>query len=77
MLIEIPAHIEMIIKQQAEIQGITAEQLAQQTLEKQFRVERPFNFDIEEIDKAINSGFVQVPKLDTVEELADWLGGVK
>lgn len=72
MLIEIPAHIEMIIKQQAEIQGITAEQLAQQTLEKQFRVERPFNFDIEEMEKAINSGFKPMPKFNSDEEFLAW-----
>lgn len=41
------------------------------------KIERPFNFEIDELDKAINSGFVPVPKFDTVDELADWLGGAK
>lgn len=36
MLVEIPLYIEQIIKQQAEQQGITAEQLAEQTLTKPF-----------------------------------------
>lgn len=41
------------------------------------RIERPFNFEIEELDKALNSGVVAVPKFDNAEQLADWLGGAK
>lgn len=39
--------------------------------------ENPFNFDLEKIQKSINSGFKSLPKFDTPEALADWLGGQK
>lgn len=41
------------------------------------RTERPFNFDIDELDSALNSGVVPVPKFDNAEQLADWLGRAK
>lgn len=77
MLIEIPAYVEQIIKQQAQEQGITAEQLAEQTLTKTFSKETPFNFDLEEMDKALNGKFVEMPKgmANNQEDFDKWLAG--
>lgn len=79
MLIEIPMYIETVVKQQAEIQGITAEQVVQKALASQFKIERPFNFEIDEIDNAIQSGFTPpIPShaLKDVETFEKWLQGV-
>lgn len=84
MIVEIPVYMENIIKQQAEQQGITAEQLVQQSLASQFavsqtKVERPFNFDMEAMDKAIHSGFTPpIPDhaLKDVASLEQWFQGV-
>lgn len=82
MIVEIPVYIENIIKQQAEQQGITAEQLVQQSLANQFattqtKVERPFNFDMDDMDKAINGNFVEMPKgmAKDFEAFSKWLDG--
>lgn len=73
MLVEIPLYIEQIIKQQAEQQGITAEQLAEQTLTKTFRKETAFNFDIERMQHSINSGRIEVPDFESMDEFLAWV----
>lgn len=77
MLIEIPMYIETVVKQQAEIQGITAEQVVQKALASQFKIERPFNFEIDEIDKALNGKFVEIPKgiAKDFDSFTKWLDG--
>lgn len=81
MLVEIPLYIEQIIKQQAEAQGITAEQLVGQTLTAQFAKETPFDFDIDRMKQAIQGyeteelalkNGIHVPDFDTLEELQYW-----
>lgn len=72
MLVEIPVYIENVIKQQAEIQGITAEQVVQKALASQFKIERPFNFEIDEIQQALDSGFHPMPKFNSDEEFLAW-----
>lgn len=79
MLIELPQNIEKQVNMMAELQGKTSEQIVIEIVEKQFaqRVERPFDYDLDEIKRSIESGFKPVPKFDTAEELANWLGGAK
>lgn len=82
MIIEIPQHIEQIIRQQAQQQGITAEQLAQQTLTAQFAKEPPFDFDIDRMKQAIKGceteelalkNGLHLPQGKTPTELLAWL----
>lgn len=79
MIVEIPLYIEQIIKQQAEQQGITAEQLAEQTLTAQFA---PFGYDLERMKQAIKGceteelalkNGLHLPQGKTPTELLAWL----
>lgn len=66
----------MVIEQNAKEVGISPEQLATQILSEQLRIERPFNFDLDEMEQAINSGFTPpVPKeaLKDLETFEKWL----
>lgn len=74
--IDLPANIETTIFRMAERQGITAEKVLTNIVTQHF-AENPFNFDLETIQKSIDSGFKPVPKFNTPQELANWLGGDK
>lgn len=75
MILDIPPHIEQLIIA-TKPEGMTAHDWALETLQNSMTTEELY-FDIDEIDKAIKSGFTPVPRFDSVEELADWLGGAK
>lgn len=79
MLIELPKHVEKQVNMMAELQGKTSEQIVIELVQKGVnqKVERPFDYDLDEIKRSIESGFKPVPKFDTAEELANWLGGAK
>lgn len=78
LILDLPPQIQTVIEQNAKEAGISAEMLATKfvmaQLEKQ---ERPFNFDLEEMEQAINSGFVEIPKgaAKDLETFEKWLAG--
>lgn len=61
MRLDIPPHIEQAMLYHAHQQGVSVETVAMQALEQHFRQERPFNFDLDEMQQAIDSGFVEMP----------------
>lgn len=67
-----PKH-QTLIEQNAKEAGISAEMLATKfvmaQLEKQ---ERPFNFELDEMEQAINSGFKPMPDFKSDEEFLAW-----
>lgn len=76
LVLDLPPQVQMVIEQNAKEVGISPEQLATQILSEQFRIERPFNFDLDEMEQAINSGFTPpVPKeaLKDLETFEKWL----
>lgn len=79
LVLDLPPQVQMVIEQNAKEVGISPEQLATQILSEQFRIERPFNFDLDEMEQAINSGFTPpVPKeaLKDLETFEKWLVSV-
>lgn len=66
MLIDLPPQIETLIEQQAHKQGISAEVFAKNLIVQQLapyqRKERAFDYDIDEIQMAMDSGFIEMPK---------------
>ncbi|WP_315043852.1 hypothetical protein ACGTJS_11465 [Faucicola mancuniensis] len=79
MLIELSATIEHIVSQQAQKQGITAQQFVEQTISKQYMTENPFNYDMDKMQTAINSGFTPPVPNHALTDLAtfeNWLKGV-
>lgn len=80
MLVQIPLYIEQIIKEQAKQQGISAEQLAGQTLTAQFGKETAFDIDrmkqaikgCETEELALKNG-LHLPQAKTSSELLAWL----
>lgn len=79
MLIELPKHVEKQVNMMAELQGKTSEQIVIEIVEKQFaqRVECPFDYDLDEMKKAMNGKFVEVPKgvADDLDTFTDWVKG--
>lgn len=79
MLIEFPQHIEQQINMMAELQGKTNEQIVIELVEQQFgqRVEHPFDYDLDEMKKAMNGKFVEIPKgvADDLDTFTDWVKG--
>ncbi|MFB2538555.1 MULTISPECIES: hypothetical protein [unclassified Acinetobacter] len=61
MIINLPPHIEQLVVRQAELQGVSVQQATTQILEQHFQKERAFNFDLDEIKQAVESGFVEMP----------------
>ena len=67
IVIDLPPQIEQTIHQQAQAQGISVKNLVEKTLSQAFtttqhRQETAFDYDINEIQSAIDSGFIEVPK---------------
>lgn len=70
MILDIPPHIEQMIVATAKVQGITAEELALATLQSRFDPDEQayydwfyeHHFDIEKLDKAINSPKTEIPQ---------------
>lgn len=86
MILDIPPHIEQMIVATAKVQGITAEELALATLQSRFDPDEQayydwfykHHYDIEMLDKAINSGSTPIPDWAT-KDLASfdkWLASV-
>ncbi|MDO4223328.1 MAG: hypothetical protein Q4D05_04780 [Acinetobacter sp.] len=73
MILDIPPHIEKVIVQRAELQGVTVQEVAIKMLEKDIPKERPFNFDLDEMKKAVESGFEPMPKFKSDQEFLDWV----
>lgn len=79
MILDLPPELETIIAQTAKAQGISAQELALATLQKSFvpDEEQAYydwfceHFDIERLDKAINSPSVEVPK-SALKDLASF-----
>lgn len=86
MLLELPPQLETIITQIAKAQGITAQEVAITALQQRFAPDDEqayydwfyhYHFDMDRLDKSINSGLTPVPHFDNVEALANWLGGAR
>lgn len=80
LILDLPPQIQTVIEQNAKEAGISPEMLATKILSNQFeKTERPFNFDLDEMEQAINSGFTPpVPKeaLKDLETFEKWLVSV-
>lgn len=72
------ATLPPIVQEYIQNTGVVELKLVQgQVIATPKRIETPFNFDIDEMDRAIDSGVVSIPKFDSADELADWLGSAK
>lgn len=84
-MLDIPPHIEQMIITQAEAKGITVDELLLQTFAQDdeqayYDWFYQHHFDIDRLDKAINSGVTEpVPShaLESVESFETWLGRAK
>ena len=74
LVLELPPQTEAMIQNIAQAQGMTAENLVSHWLEVKLskRIERPFDFDTDEIQHAIESGFKPMPKFNSDEEFLAW-----
>lgn len=81
--LDLPKNLTTFIEQQAQHQGVSVETFISQTLIQHFKfnestpIERPFNFEIDELQHSIESGFVEVPSsaLHDFEHFENWLNG--
>lgn len=78
MILDLPPKVQTVIEQTAIAQGITAEELVTISLTRQF-VESSFDFDINELQKSIDSGFTPAIPDEAVQDLVSfekWLQSV-
>lgn len=79
LMIDLSPQTESYIQQIAKCQNTTAEKIATQLIESNLpkRVERPFDYDLDEIKQSIESGFVEIPKSATQDfaSFDNWLQG--
>ena len=79
MILDLPPQIEQQIVHTAKRRGITAEslitQLVQQDADKPSYAKGDFNFDLERMQQAINSGRIEVPSsaLTDIDAFDKWL----
>lgn len=79
LMIDLSPQTENYIQQIAKAQNTTAEKTVTHLVENNLpqRVERPFDYDLEEIKHAIESGFTEVPKsaMQDFDSFDNWLHG--
>ncbi|WP_066801671.1 hypothetical protein [Moraxella oblonga] len=82
MLLDLPPTTVELIISKAEQAGVTVDELLLSTFAKEdedayYDWFYQHHFDIEKLDKSIKSGSTPAPHFDSVEQLADWLGGAR
>lgn len=79
LMVDLSPYAETVIQSIAQHQGKTAEQVASELIETHLpkRVERPFDYDLAEIQHAIESGFTEIPKsaMQDFDSFDNWLQG--
>lgn len=79
LMVDLSPQTESYIQQIAQSQNTTAEKIVTQLVENNLpqRVERPFDYDLAEIQHAIESGFTEIPKsaMQDFDSFDNWLHG--
>lgn len=77
-MLDLLPQVEQIIQQKAQAQGITKETLAknvlyQQFLPSEYKQETAFDFDLKQMQQAVNAPSITVPDFDTDEDFLNWV----
>lgn len=77
--LDLSPQTEHYIQQIAQAQNTTPEKIASRLIENNLpeRIERPFDYDLDEIKHAMESGFTEIPKsaMQDFESFDNWLQG--
>lgn len=79
LMVDLSPQTESYIQQIAQSQNTTAENIARTLIEANLpkRIEHPFDYDLAEIQHAIESGFTEIPKsaMQDFDSFDNWLHG--